>query len=48
MMSPIKVHSLTTYHNLLAELGEIPMNYALKLSTMANYKLSTMACPPTG
>jgi hypothetical protein len=43
VMSHVKVRSLTTYHILMAEFGELPIEFhALKLSS---YKLSTIARP---
>ena len=37
LMSPFKVYSLTTYHILLVESGELP----LELHSQAHYRLST-------
>ena len=43
-MSHIKVYSLTTYHILLVELGELPI--AFYYPSQANYGLSTTTGPP--
>jgi hypothetical protein len=44
MMSHIKVHSLTTYHILLAKSGELPMElYVLKIALDYQHRLTHLS-----
>jgi hypothetical protein len=44
----VKVHSLTTYHNLLAKFGELPMDlYARKLTMDFRQRLTHLPPPPS-